>query len=312
MKITVLVNNFNYARFLPDCLESIAAQEQPAGQVLVVDDFSTDGSRAIIEEYCQRHSGWQAVLKPANGGQLSAFNAGAELVTGEIVAFLDADDRLRPGYLRRIVEFYTTHPHCDFLTCDAMFFGQEERRAGMYERTRDLGYSRCSALYASHWEGNRTSTVSMRTTMLRKVLPLPLEDDWRIRADDCLVYGTSLAGARKYYLAEPLVDYRVHGGNGHFGKTRERSPKEIELHGKRVRQLLDYYAGQFPGLQPLRFQHVREFFTIPSPSRQELERYGEINRRSELPPLLKRFCGLLLRLRFRFAGSRAQVESSSS
>jgi hypothetical protein len=58
----------------------------------------------------------------------------------------------------------------------------------------------------------------MRRSLLQKVLPLPFVEEWRIRADDCLIFGSSLAGARKRILAQPLVRYRVHGTNQYCGR----------------------------------------------------------------------------------------------
>ena len=68
---SIIVNNYNYGRFLPDAIESALAQSYPRVEVIVVDDGSTDHSRAVIARYGARI---HAVLKP-NGGQASAFNA---------------------------------------------------------------------------------------------------------------------------------------------------------------------------------------------------------------------------------------------
>src|SRR3954451_10156846 len=90
--VSIVVNNHNYARFLPAAIDSALAQDHARTEVIVVDDGSTDGSTDVIRRYRDR---LHAVLKD-NGGQASAFNAGARAARGDVVLFLDADDVLLP------------------------------------------------------------------------------------------------------------------------------------------------------------------------------------------------------------------------
>ena len=99
---SVVVNNFNYGRFIADAIDSALAQTYPNTEVIVVDDGSTDESRDIIAGY---GSGVTAVLK-INGGQASAFNAGFAASHGEVVIFLDADDTLSHTAVERAVELF--------------------------------------------------------------------------------------------------------------------------------------------------------------------------------------------------------------
>ena len=87
---SVIVNNYNYGRFLPDAIDSALAQTYVPLEVIVVDDGSTDASRDIMSGYLPRI---RPVLKP-NGGQASALNAGFAASRGDVVLFLDADDIL--------------------------------------------------------------------------------------------------------------------------------------------------------------------------------------------------------------------------
>src|SRR5215207_5228480 len=97
--VSVVVNNYNYERFLREAIDSALEQTYPHTEVVVVDDGSTDGSREVIAGYGEQVI---PVLKE-NGGQASAFNAGFEASGGEVVIFLDADDYLFPHTVERVV-----------------------------------------------------------------------------------------------------------------------------------------------------------------------------------------------------------------
>src|SRR5713226_5859186 len=87
---SIIVNNYNYGRFLKDAIDSALHQSYPGVEVIVVDDGSTDHSREIIASYGDRII---PVLKE-NGGQASAFNAGFSQSRGKVIFFLDSDDAM--------------------------------------------------------------------------------------------------------------------------------------------------------------------------------------------------------------------------
>src|SRR4051812_12972155 len=90
--VSIIVNNFNYARYLREAIDSALDQRYEPTEIIVVDDGSTDRSREIIASY---GSSIIPVYKP-NGGQASALNAGFAASRGDIIVFLDADDILFP------------------------------------------------------------------------------------------------------------------------------------------------------------------------------------------------------------------------
>ena len=91
--IAAVVPCFNGERYLAGALASIRAQTRPADEVVVVDDGSTDDSARIAE------SSGALVVRQANAGEAAARNAGLRVVTSDLVAWLDADDRWRPRHL---------------------------------------------------------------------------------------------------------------------------------------------------------------------------------------------------------------------
>src|SRR4051794_40698073 len=101
-RVSVLVNNHNYARYLPEALDSALAQDAGGAEVeyIVVDDGSTDGSFQVLKRYAPRV---KTVLLPQNRGQAAAFNAGFEAASGEILCLLDSDDWWAPGKLKAVL-----------------------------------------------------------------------------------------------------------------------------------------------------------------------------------------------------------------
>jgi glycosyltransferase involved in cell wall biosynthesis len=98
--VSIIITNYNYARYLRAAVDSALAQIYSPVEVIVVDDGSTDESRQVIESYDQRI----ASIFKANGGHGSAFNAGFAASRGEIVMFLDADDELLPEAVDLVVK----------------------------------------------------------------------------------------------------------------------------------------------------------------------------------------------------------------
>ena len=91
-RLSVVIANYNYERFVAAAIDSALALDWPDVEIVVVDDGSTDGSRAVIESYADRvHA-----LFVENGGQRSAANRGFAESTGDVVVFLDSDDLLPP------------------------------------------------------------------------------------------------------------------------------------------------------------------------------------------------------------------------
>jgi glycosyltransferase involved in cell wall biosynthesis len=97
---SVIIDSYNYARFLPEAIESALAQTYPNLEVIVVDDGSRDDSRDVIARYQGRVT---AVLKD-NGGQASALNAGFRASQGEVICFLDSDDSLSATAVAQAVD----------------------------------------------------------------------------------------------------------------------------------------------------------------------------------------------------------------
>jgi glycosyltransferase involved in cell wall biosynthesis len=102
--VTIVVAVYNGERFLQEALESAFAQDYGAFEVVVVDDGSTDGSASIARSFPAVY------VRQENRGLPAARNTGLELARGELIAFLDADDRLPPSKLTLQAGFLAANP----------------------------------------------------------------------------------------------------------------------------------------------------------------------------------------------------------
>ena len=94
MKLSIIIPAYNAEAYLPQCLDSIFAQERQGCEVIVVDDGSTDGTAALLERYPDVR-----VIHQENRGMATARNRGLEAARGEYILFVDSDDLLTEGAL---------------------------------------------------------------------------------------------------------------------------------------------------------------------------------------------------------------------
>lgn len=209
---SVLIDTYNHERFIEQAIVSVLEQDFPAAdrEVLVVDDGSTDRTPEIVRKFAPQ----VRLLRKANGGQASAFNAGIPECKGEMVAFLDGDDWWAPGKLSVVAGEFENHPAIG--TLGHGIYEVEENGAPQAvispKKTCDLHLRDTSqgSLFLSLRAFLGTSRLAVRTKVLRQALPLPL--GLVIEADEFLsTLTTALGGSR--ILEQPLTHYRYHSGN---------------------------------------------------------------------------------------------------
>lgn len=283
---SAVITCYNYERFVLDAVDSALAQTIPPREVVVVDDGSTDRSLALLQDRFGTDPRVHIVGKD-NGGQLSAFIAGVRASSGDIICFLDADDRWDPGYFAALNDRYRNWPAVDCVLANLRFIGDRGGNWSAEKHDRDWGLTLLWAYFRTGWVGVPTSGISMRATHCRQVLDLPQGclRDWRVRADDCLVYGSSLLGGRKLYMAEARVDYLVHGSNHWLGARQDEAAslrRNLAIH-----RLFRHYLGEasrflFPPMTAL-----LEFKTKPTPTPDELRFYLWMALRAQAPLLMR-------------------------
>ena len=269
LKVSIIINNFNYAEFLASCIESAVGQTYRNTEVIVCDDGSTDNSRAIIESY---RSSVIAIFKP-NGGQASALNAGYQKSSGDLVIFLDADDFLWTSCVSEVV----CHWRSDLMKIHfnlAIIDGSGNSLGDLYLKPPlPRGDLRQQLITHGTVASMPTSGNVFPRAFLDRVMPMP-EVGWERDADAYLFNLAALSG-EVGAIDQPLGGYRLHGGNvtamvkeGKLNKSGLRKFLEREIltdqslaaYGQRigVPYRLGTLTGSLPHLQQL-FLHEKLF-----------------------------------------------------
>ena len=113
--ISIVIPTLNQGRFIAEAIESLLVQDYPALEVVVIDGGSGDGTLDVIRRFESRLSYWESA---EDEGQSHAINKGFARSSGEIVNWLNSDDRLEPGALQEIGRLAIRHPE------KALFLGR--------------------------------------------------------------------------------------------------------------------------------------------------------------------------------------------
>jgi glycosyltransferase involved in cell wall biosynthesis len=109
MKISIVIPNYNSGKYLSKCLESIFEQGYKRFEVIIVDAYSNDISKKTIEHYKRQHNSRFHVAYRRPQGQSDAINTGMDIATGDIVAYLCADDTYRAECFERVAKYFKSH-----------------------------------------------------------------------------------------------------------------------------------------------------------------------------------------------------------
>ncbi len=210
--VSAIIPVFNTARYLAEAIGSVLAQSLPPGEILVMDDGSTDDSAAVAESF----GGRLRVHRLPHGGISATRNAGLARARGEWLAFLDADDVWMPDKLERQLELARAQPETDlvfgaveeFISPDLS--DEERRRVAVPDLPSRAPH--CGSMLARRSVFERIGGFDTRLQVGDFI-------DWFARARDL--------GLRVGTLPQVLLRRRVHRNN----TTRREKHNFAELAG---------------------------------------------------------------------------------
>ena len=241
MKISVVIINYNYAEYVPLAIQSVLNQTSPPDQIIVVDDGSTDNSANVISSLVENSN--VIFHRKMNGGQLSAVRSGIKLAEGDWIFFLDSDDEWTPDHLQQARHCIAGNPDV------SLYFSNHQETAGppIFRSKWPAGkFGPCSGLVAATGTriGTIESTLGLRADKARDSISFDhlIDEKWRMRAEDCLIFGASLSGAIAYYNPEQTVNYRIHGNNSFAHKDRSQEEQQYQLNKN---ELFIYWSNRY-------------------------------------------------------------------
>jgi len=264
MKISVIIPAFNALRWLPETVASVDTQAWSDLEVIIVDDGSTDETGTYVREQCPK----VRYVRTENKGVSHARNAGTQLATGDLIQYLDADDLLLPGKLKRQAALIQSSD------ADVVYGNWqvlEEMEGCGFERTREVRRTWESvnadaeiAFFNGMW--CPTGAYLYRRTFLDKVLPwkdwLPVIQDARF-GFDC-----AHAGAVWAHDAEVGTLYRQHQSGSVSTRNRLAFLRDCHASAKDIERLWRSAPG---GWAPLRESAMVEVLTSLSRSAHRVD-----------------------------------------
>jgi len=240
--LTVLIPNYNYARYIGDAIDSVLEQDYSAIELIVVDDGSGDDSVPTVERKLagENHlNRSEFIALDKNRGKLGAINAALGHITGEYLITLDADDWLSPGYASRCIT--------------------ELRQKRLRDTSLGFIYTDCRLVdkYGSPIDHGRSVSFDRDLVGKLSFLPepalmltrafmeaTPFDETIRVATKHhkwCRVVENGWTG---YHIAEPLFYYRMHTDNrSGIGQRVMAEARD----GKRGERILSGYWGVAQG-----------------------------------------------------------------
>lgn len=218
-EVSIVMPCRNYARFLPGCLGSIAAQRMDLGRVEIVfaDDASTDGSAALARQLLEPMplAAWEVLELPRQGRPGPVRNAGLARARGRFLLTLDPDDELLPDFLPRSVE--TLCAGADVAYAD---YVREEDGARSVVRLQPY-----HKLLLANQNILPPTALFVRELWERgaRFRSATAYEDWDFWIQ------LALLGARFAHVDEPLYLYRMHGGNYSHQARLDDAPSKARI-----------------------------------------------------------------------------------
>jgi glycosyltransferase involved in cell wall biosynthesis len=242
MKISVITPSLNQGVFLQETLASVRLQDYSDREHIVVDGISTDNTSVLLQSCTGDEWSHLRWVSEKDGGCTQALNKGIRMSTGDIVGWLNSDDRYRPGCLSSVARVFERHPEIDVVYGDFTFMDQ----SGKHLRIRREIEFNPLVLYYHHINSIPSTSAFMRKRIFDaghyfdESLQFAMDYEFYVRLANL--------GYRFKHIRALLADFRLHPasktcatGARQLAETRETmrrlSPVAQSINNRPIREI---------------------------------------------------------------------------
>jgi glycosyltransferase involved in cell wall biosynthesis len=236
-KISIVTPSFNQAEFLDDTIRSVLDQNYPNLEYVVMDGGSTDGSVDIIHRHADQLTSW---VSEKDGGQYAALNKGFSKTSGDVMAWINADDKYLPWTFSIVGEIFAEHPEIEWITSLFPLYWDKAGRA--VSCTALGGFNRAAFFRGEHLDagsGHSIGWIQQESTFWRRSLweraGARIDTAFGLAADFEL-WARFYQHAELYGVGTPLGGFRAHGN--------QRSTHHASVYAQEAQAILNKYGGR--------------------------------------------------------------------
>ena len=265
--ISVIVPVYKVEPYLDKCISSIVNQTYRNLEIILVDDGSPDNCPAMCDAWAEKDSRIRVIHKP-NGGLSDARNAGMAAATGELMAFVDSDDRIAPDMYEHLYQ-RLTEDNSDIAACGVQMVWEDKTPSHMLTREGNCVLNQEEAMQAiieESWLKQPVWYKLYKTVLVRDIL-FPKGK----YHEDVFWSYQAVGRAQKVSISDRIGYYYLQRGGSIMGEGY--SLKRLDAVEAKV-QRCAYIQERFPELSPLAIKDL--WFTCIYHGQLALRTLGEV------------------------------------
>lgn len=213
-RLSIIIPTYNVEKYIVECVDSLLAQISAPNEIIIVNDGSTDGTLALLNQHYASQPQIQIVTVP-NGGAGLARDKGIELAQGEFLFFCDPDDRVAPGLVQELQQVAQRHPEVELFCFSSTTFDHEQPQRSASKVKHDLTGLQPAQQVLSSLLRNGTYTSAAWNYILKRTVVdnHQLRFEQRVHEDHCFSLGAFLKSRQAWVSENSYYQQRVRVGS---------------------------------------------------------------------------------------------------